>query len=151
AARPGFRTLRNPMNASELYKAGRLQQAIEAQVQEVKQHPADQGKRLFLFELLAFAGELERAARQIDAVRYDDAERDTAVSAYRKLLEAEQARRRLSRDGLQPNSLVEPPAHVTQRLEAVNRLREDHMAEAVRLLEQANAASPVVSGKLNDK
>ncbi len=39
------------MTASELYKAGRLHEAIEAQLQEVKAQPADQGKRLFLFEL----------------------------------------------------------------------------------------------------
>ena len=44
------------MNAGELYKAGRLGEAIEAQVQEVKASPLDQSKRLFLFELLAFSG-----------------------------------------------------------------------------------------------
>ena len=42
------------MNASELYKAGKLQEAVDAQIKEVKASPADQSKRLFLFELLAF-------------------------------------------------------------------------------------------------
>jgi type VI secretion system protein ImpE len=67
------------MNAGELYKAGRLAEAIEAQIQEVKANPIDNGKRLFLFELLAFAGDLDRARRQIDAVSYDDADLDMAT------------------------------------------------------------------------
>jgi len=56
------------MNATDLFKAGRLQAAIDAQIQEVKAKPADHGRRLFLFELCAFAGDLERARRQIDAL-----------------------------------------------------------------------------------
>jgi type VI secretion system protein ImpE len=54
------------MNASELFKTGMLSDAIAAQVQEVKSHPADHGRRLFLFELLAFAGDLDRARKQIE-------------------------------------------------------------------------------------
>ena len=47
------------MTARESYNAGRLQEAIAAQTQEVKARPADQSQRLFLFELLAFAGDLD--------------------------------------------------------------------------------------------
>src|SRR5262245_25369353 len=117
------------MSADDLFKAGKLQAAIDAQVQDVKAKPADHGRRLFLFELLAFAGELDRARRQIEAVHYDQMELDAAVQGYRKLLDAEQLRRRLFADGLQPSFLAEPPAHVRQRLEAVNRLREGNQAE----------------------
>jgi len=39
------------MSASELFKAGKLQEAIDAQLKEVKNKPADQSERLFLFEL----------------------------------------------------------------------------------------------------
>ena len=39
------------MNASELYREGKLQQAIEAQIAEVKSNPLDHSRRLFLFEL----------------------------------------------------------------------------------------------------
>src|SRR5262249_42996516 len=139
------------MNASELLQAGKLQEAIDAQLKEVKAHAADHGKRIFLFELLAFAGDLDRARRQIDAVKYDDLERDTAVLAYRKLLEAEQARRRLFSDGLQPQFLVAPPEHVRLRLDAVNRLREKRFAEAAEVLAKAAEATPAVQGLLNNK
>jgi type VI secretion system protein ImpE len=139
------------MNASELLQAGKLQEAIEAQLKEVKARPADHGKRLFLFELLSFAGDLDRARRQIDAVKYDDLERDAAVLAYRKLLDSEQARRRLFSEGLQPQFLAEPPEHVRLRLDAVNRLREKRFAEAAAVLAKASEAAPAVHGQLNDK
>src|SRR5205823_8013981 len=108
------------MSAAELYKAGRLQEAVAAQIQEVKANPADHAKRLFLFELLAFAGELDRARRQIEAIKYDDNDLERAVMAYRKLIDAEEARRRLFSDGLVPGFFGEPSEHLRLRLEAVN-------------------------------
>jgi type VI secretion system protein ImpE len=139
------------MNASELFKAGKLQEAIDAQIQEVKANPADHSRRLFLFELLAFAGDLDRARKQIDAVNYNELELDAAVLNYRKLLDSEEKRRRLYRDGLKPSFFADPPEHVQLRLEAVNRLRENRPAEAAAVLEKANAASPERKGELNGK
>ena len=83
------------MNASDLYKAGKLQEAIDAQIKEVKVSPADQAKRLFLFELLAFAGDLDRARRQIEAINYAEVELIAGVLSYKKLVDSEQARRQL--------------------------------------------------------
>ena len=138
------------MNAGELYKAGRLQEAIEAQVQEVKTHPADHAKRLFLFELLVFAGELDRARRQIDAIQYEDNDLQIAQMSYRKLIDSEEARRRLFADGVAPEFFGTPSEHLRLRLEAVNRLREGHAAEAAETLAKAEAATPPIRGKLNE-
>ena len=139
------------MNATELFKAGQLSAAVEAQLQAVKASPGDQGKRLFLFELLAFSGDLECARRQIDALRYDDPDLETAADAYRKLLDAEQLRRQLFAGGLAPHSLAEAPEYVRLRLAAVDCLREGKPAEAQALLENAAEASPTVRGRLNGK
>ena len=97
------------MTASDLFKQGRLKEATDAQLQEVKTQPADQGRRLFLFELAAFAGDLDRARRQIDAVSYDQPELQAAVGNYRQLLEGEQKRRRLLSESLAPKFLMEAP------------------------------------------
>jgi type VI secretion system protein ImpE len=139
------------MTASEHYRAGRLQEAIDAQIQEVKAHPGDPGKRLFLFELLAFAGELDRASRQIEAVQYHDVGLDAATAAYRKVLDAEKARRGVFRGEAQPKFLAEPPAHARQRLEALGHLRGQRPAEAAAVLARANEATPALRGRLNDK
>jgi type VI secretion system protein ImpE len=139
------------MNATELYKAGKLQDAVAAQTQEVKSAPADQGKRLFLFELLAFAGELDRATRQIDAIKYDQIDLQTATTAYRRLVDSEAKRRRLFSEGLKPEFFAEVPEHVTLRLDAVNCLRDNKLAEAKALLDRAAAVMPRLKGQLNDK
>jgi type VI secretion system protein ImpE len=146
-----FPNLGTVMAANDLYKAGRLQEAIEAQLQDVKSHPADHGRRLFLFELLAFAGDIDRARKQIDAINYGDMQRDAAVQSYRKLLDAEQARRRVFREGIMPQFLVPPPESLGKRLEAINSLRGNQLVEAAKLLAQAAEAEPPVHGQLNDK
>jgi len=139
------------MTATELFKAGKLQAATDAQIQEVKAHPADPSRRLFLFELAAFSGDLERARRQITAVQYGEPDRDTAVAMYAKLLDSEEKRRRLFRDGLVPRFFKAPPDHVRLRLEAVNRLRENNHAEAAALLTKANEGADQLEGQLNGK
>jgi type VI secretion system protein ImpE len=139
------------MSASDLFKAGQLQAALDAQIQEVRARPADQGKRLFLFELAAFAGDLERARRQIDVLQFDAPELNATKQGYLKLLESEDKRRRLFRDGLTPKFLGEAPDHVKQRLEAVNRLRENNPAEAAELLNKANEGAATLKGTLNGK
>jgi type VI secretion system protein ImpE len=139
------------MNATDCYTSGRLPEAIEAQVREVKANPADPARRTFLFELLAFAGDLDRARKQLDAVRYDDPALETAVAGYRQLLEAERARRRVFRDGTKPQFFTDPPEHVALRLEAVGCLRENRPEEAAGLLRRAAEVTPVVAGRLNDK
>jgi type VI secretion system protein ImpE len=139
------------MNASELYRAGRLAEAIDAQIQAVKTDPADQAKRVFLFELVVFAGDLDRARRQIDAVNYVEPDLMAAVVLYRSLVDAETARRRLFKEGLQPRFLAEPSEHVKLRLEAVNLLRGNRASEAAACLEKAAGITPTVAGVLNDK
>jgi type VI secretion system protein ImpE len=139
------------MNASQFYQTGQLQQAIDAQTAAVKADPANPDKRLFLFELLAFAGDLDRARKQVDAIQYGDPALDTAVLVYRKLLDAEEQRRRVFRDGLQPKFFSPPSDHVVMRLEAINCLREQHAADALELLNKAEEARPPVKGQLNTK
>jgi type VI secretion system protein ImpE len=139
------------MNADSLYRAGQLQAAIDEQIKAVKAAPADKGKRLFLFELLAFAGDIDRARRQIEAVTYDELELESQVLDYKKLLDAEQLRRRLFTEGLKPEFFTPPSEHIQKRLEAVNRLRENNLAEAGDLLAQAQDLTPPLKGQLNEK
>ena len=54
--------------AAELYKSGQLAEAIAAAGDEVKRHPADAARRGFLAELLCFAGDFDRADKQLDAI-----------------------------------------------------------------------------------
>ncbi len=139
------------MNATELYQAGQLDEAIAAQVAEVKARPTDQGRRLFLFELLAFAGELDRAQRQIAAVNYGEADLDMATLNYAKLMESELARRRFFGEGIEPEILGTKTDSMTLRIEAAGMLRLGRAVEARTLIDQANESMPAVVGKLNGR
>lgn len=139
------------MTATDAFKAGRLGEAVELQLAAVKADPADHGKRLFLFELAAFAGDRDRARRQIDAVRYDDPELERATEMYRRLVDAEDARRKLFADGVQPSFLGDPPEDVAWRLDAVRKLIAGKPAEAAAILAGANDKLPPLSGTLNGK
>jgi type VI secretion system protein ImpE len=137
---------------NELFQAGRLQDAIDAQTARVKASPADQTKRLFLFELLSFAGELDRARKQLDALNYDEIELQAAQTDYRRLLDSETMRRKVFQEGLPPKFLTtEQPEHLRLRLEALGRIRAGQRAEAAELLAQAAEAMPQLTGRLNDK
>jgi type VI secretion system protein ImpE len=136
------------MTASELYQAGQLAEAIAAQVDEVRSHPADQSRRLFLFELLAFAGDLDRARKHLDALHFDEPELALATQRYHMVLDAEQARRKLFQ-GVPPGHLAEPSEHLKLRWLAVEALRHDRPAEAVELLDRATEAMPTITGHLN--
>jgi type VI secretion system protein ImpE len=139
------------MTALELFQAGKLKEAIDLQIKEVKAHAADQKARFFLFELLAFAGEVDRARRQIDAIKYDDPEAELRTRTYHQLLDAETARRKVFADGTAPSFLAPPPEHVALRLAALLALSRGQQPEAAALLQQANALTPAFTGKLNGK
>ena len=139
------------MTPTEHYQAGRLGEAIEAQVAEVKARPTDQARRLFLFELLAFAGELDRATRQIDAIRLDEPDLALAALGYRKLIDSEAARRRCFTDGVAPEILGVMTESIRLRLEALAAIRANQPAEALALLDHAAEATPEVSGTLNGR
>lgn len=133
------------MTASELYRAGQLNEAIAAQI-EVVRDKQDNESRLFLFELYYFAGDLERARKQLNAIQYDDPMQQLAVDAYKRCLDAQEKRSKLFK-GLQPSFPPNPPAHLVHRWQAIEAIRAGRLDEARRLVELANENSPV--GKIN--
>jgi type VI secretion system protein ImpE len=137
------------MTPTDMYKAGSLRGAIDAQIQDVKAHPADNGKRLFLFELCAFAGDWDRARRQVDAIQYGNPELDAAVATYRKLLDGEEARAKVFRDGVMPQFLASPPEWVYPRLEAVAALKAGDVAKAAAGIAASDAAADSITATVN--
>jgi type VI secretion system protein ImpE len=139
------------MTATDLFLAGRLRDAMAAQVCEVKAAPADDPARLFLFELCVFSGELDRAREHLDLLRYDDPKHAAAVEQSRRALDAEGHRRAVFAGVAEPKALVFAPAHVALRLEALPYLARREYAAARKRLDEANAAVPVLAGTFNGR
>src|SRR5262245_37494978 len=134
------------MNAHELYRAGKLQEAIVAQSEDVKRNAADAARRGFLCELYCFTPDLEKVDRQLDAIAGLDVEAAVGVSLWRQILRAEQHRRQFWTEGRLPEFLEQPSPALRLYLEAAVRLRAGEAKEAVRLLAEADEQRPAVSG-----
>ncbi len=80
------------MNATECLRAGRLTEAIAAITEEVRQHPDDAQKRTFLFELLCFAGEYDRAEKHLQVLSTGGRNAEMGAMVYRAALSAERER-----------------------------------------------------------
>jgi len=139
------------MTASELFQAGQLQAAIDAQIQKVKAHPADQAARLFLFELILFTGDVDRARKQLDVLRYDNPQATAAVESYRHALTAELVRRDVLAGKARPKFLGTPPEHAELRLQALQAYAAGDPVGGDSLLDRANTDAPDVRGTLNDQ
>jgi type VI secretion system protein ImpE len=134
------------MDAKELLDAGRLAAAIEQLNQEVRAHPADPKLRTFLFEMLCFAGDYERAQRQLEVLGQLDSRSESGTLAYRGALAAERARAAVATENQLPVFLLEPPAFASLYLAALHRLREGNAAEARAVLLEAMEAEPARGG-----
>jgi type VI secretion system protein ImpE len=134
------------MTARQLYEAGKLKEAVAAATAEVKQAPADSGRRAWLCELLCFSGNLERADTQLDALGQVTAEAAMGVALFRQLVRAEQARQQFYSDGRLPEFLGLPDPVMKLHLEASVLLRSGQKREAADLLSQAEEQRVKPSG-----
>jgi type VI secretion system protein ImpE len=81
------------MVPQELYRIGRLREAITALGDELRKNPLDAKRRTFLFELLLFAGEYDRAEKQLEVLAGAGADAAAGTLLYRSALHAERTRR----------------------------------------------------------
>jgi type VI secretion system protein ImpE len=82
-------------NANQLLQAGRLKEAVQALNVELRNHPADTKRRTFLFELLCFSGEYDRAEKQLDLLAEAGPNSEMGALLYRSALHAERTRQDL--------------------------------------------------------
>jgi len=139
------------MNARELFGAGDLRQALEVCNQEVRAAPEDAARRSFLFELLAFAGDLDRAEKQLEVVAHLDSKSEPAVQVYRNILFAERLRRKVLGGEAQPEFLRDAPPYAHRSLEALRMLRAGDAAGARAALDQALGVQPPMRGSIGDR
>lgn len=137
--------------AKELLDRGELEGAIDALTQEVKANPADASRRTFLFELLSFAGQWDRAQKQVDVLGGESSQAELAVQVYKSILGAERQRERLFSEGVAPHFLNEPPAWVDLQVEGVAKLARGDTPGARELFDRAEEDRPAVAGRWNGK
>jgi len=95
--------------ARELFADGRLESAIDALGAELRSDPTDTQRRIFLFELLTFAGQYDRAEKQLDVLARRGPDDELAVLPYRAALQGERVREHMFVTGDFPVSSVPSP------------------------------------------
>ena len=80
------------MQARELFKSGKLDEAIEALGGEVRDNPGDAQRRAFLFELLCFAGNYDRAEKQLGVLSRNGRDAEMGALLYHAALHADRLR-----------------------------------------------------------
>jgi type VI secretion system protein ImpE len=141
------------MDAKQLFDSGHLQAAISQLTADVKASPRDLRNRIFLFELLCFTGDWQRAERQLDAVAQvsGDATVELGIEVYRGILRAEASRRQLFQgESRQPNFLSEPPPYTALHLKALTEIIEQHFDQAETSLKESSALRKNLQGQIDD-
>lgn len=80
------------MTAKDLFRAGKLQEAIQALAEDLRDHPDDTHSRTFLFELLCFAGDYTRAEKHLKILSQASADAEMGALLYRSAVSAERKR-----------------------------------------------------------
>jgi type VI secretion system protein ImpE len=90
----------------ELFQSGRLQEAIQALGEEVRNLPLDAKRRTFLFELLCFAGEYDRAEKHLNILADSSQGASLGSLLYRSAIHAEKTRQQMFLDHAYPLAKV---------------------------------------------
>ena len=95
------------MNPQELFKAGKLNEAISALSSQLRDNPSDPKNRTFLFELLCFAGEYDRAQKQLSILE-QESNKDSILGTllYRAAINAEKIRQEMFENKTYPKRVV---------------------------------------------
>jgi type VI secretion system protein ImpE len=96
-------------DANDLYRAGKLDEAIQALGTSLRDNPTDSQRRTFLFELLCFAGEYDRAEKQLEVLGQGGKNAQLGTLVYHGALHAERTRDEMFRTGSYPRSPAPRP------------------------------------------
>src|SRR4051794_17826693 len=128
---------------------GILSGAVEAALRLVKTNPTNASARTFLFELSCFAGDWDRAEKQLDVIGHQDANAMMGSLIYRQNFKAERDRMKLFSDGLKPQFMTAVPSYVEDLFSAANRLREGNSFEARSILDSVEENRPAFRCTVN--
>src|SRR5262245_23242707 len=76
----------------ELFQAGKLNEAVQALSVELRDNPTDARRRTFLFELLCFCGDFDRARKHLELLAKENQQAGMGALLYEGLMNSERTR-----------------------------------------------------------
>jgi type VI secretion system protein ImpE len=80
------------VTARQLFDEGKVREAAKELTAYLRDHPTDVAQRTFLFELLCFSGDYERAGKQLSVLAQGNADTEMGAVLYYSALHAEKTR-----------------------------------------------------------
>ncbi len=125
-----------------LFRDGKLQEAIDLQLTQVKKNPKDTEARFFLAELAAFEGDWERVDRQLDSILTQLDHMPMLPLLVRQLVRAEVSREEVLDKGRAPEIIVPLDETCASQIAFCAAFRTGAFEEAAAIL-NANSDAPV--------
>lgn len=139
------------MQAEQLVKAGRLNDAMVALQDQVRKSPADAKLRMFLFQLLCVMGQWERAITQLGVASEMDAGQLLTKELYGPAIQCEVFRAEVFAGKRAPLIFGEPEEWVGLMVQACQLQAQGKFDAAIQLREKAIDAAPAVAGIMDGK
>ena len=92
--------------ASQLIEAGQVRQALEALAGHLRSHPTDLSARTSMFEILCFAGELDRAEKHLNLLAGANEQAKLGAILYFSAIHAERERHAMYKNQVFPKTVA---------------------------------------------
>jgi len=139
------------VSAESLVKEGRLDDALAALQNTVRDAPAKADLRVFLFQLLSVQGRWDRALTQLNVAAELEPKNLLMAQVCRAALQCEAMRADVFAGKRTPLFLGEPQAWLGQLVESLRLRAEGHHAHADDLRDRAFEAAPATPGFVDQK
>ncbi len=137
------------MNAEELIRAGRPEEALAALQQEVRSNPSDSKLRIFLFQLLSVLGRWEKALAQLAVLRDLDADSMLLAQIYSPAIQCELVRTEVFAGKRSPMIFGEPEEWMGLLVQANQMVAEGQYSAAADVRSRAFELAPAATGSMN--
>lgn len=130
---------------------GDLDGALLQLKEKVRKDPANVKERIFLFQLLAIAGQWERSLTQLNVVGELDDAVLPMIQTYREALNCEMLREEVFKGEYSPLVFGEPEQWIAELLEALKLTGKEKYRQSQELREKAFEKAPATSGRIDEQ
>ncbi len=139
------------MQATELVREGRLDEALKTLQDQIRKDPADFKLRVFLFQLLCVLGDWDRALTQLNVASEMDASSMLMVAMYKPALQCEALRAEIFAGKRSPVLFGQPEEWMGWIVQACQLEAGGQVEEALALREKAFESAPATGGKIDGR
>jgi type VI secretion system protein ImpE len=137
------------MEAAELLRQGKLNEALEALSNQIRSDPSNAKHRVFLFQLLCVIGRWDRALTQLNVAAEIDPKTLLMKEVCASALQCEALRKDIFEGKKLPLVFGQPQEWVGWMIQANQLGAQGHHRQAQELRDKALEAAPAVAGRIN--